>query len=203
MLQKAASLKILLIYYYIKLKTLVSQCLLIVSQGFVFVMKVIDKLRQGATFSIEIEPPQLGNSIKNLEKILDPLIEKRISFVDITYHAEEIIELVSVGNCSIPIARIKKPGTAGVAGFIKAKYSSYGVEPVPHVIGTRFTSFATEEFLVELSYVGVENVLVLRGDAPRDKFKNLIPGNLRHANDRKSTRLNSSHSAKSRMPSSA
>ncbi|MBI4016609.1 MAG: methylenetetrahydrofolate reductase [Candidatus Aenigmarchaeota archaeon] len=147
-------------------------------------MKVIEKLKQKKTISLEIEPPALGESIKSLEEFIEPIINK-IDFVDITYHPEQIMHIVNYGGRKYPVSQRKKPGTAGVAAAIKNKY---GVEPVPHVICTGFNAFETEEFLVELNYLDIENVLALRGDYPKDANGSKMPfpriphGN-RHANE--------------------
>ena len=145
-------------------------------------MRVIEKLQQGQTLSVEIEPPELGKNIRDLEKMLDPLVDLGISFIDITYHREKIVEFVTLNGCAIPVVQRKKPGTAGVAGFIKARYGAKGVEPVPHVICLGFDPHQTEEFLVELSYLGVENVLALRGDKSEEGLQ-LSPLSPQHASE--------------------
>ncbi len=131
-------------------------------------MRVIEKLRQGQTFSVEVEPPDLGKNIDALEKMLDPLVDLGISFIDVTYHREKIVEFATIDGGVIPIVQKKKPGTAGVAGSLKARYRSAGVEPVPHVLC--FTPQITEEFLVELCFLKIENVLVVRGDVDKDTW---------------------------------
>lgn len=148
------------------------------------IMKVVEKLKKKKTISIEIEPPALGESIKSLEEFIEPIINK-IDFVDITYHPEQIVHIAHYCGRKYPVSQRRKPGTAGVAAALKNKY---GIEPVPHVICTGFNKFETEEFLVELNYLGIENILVLRGDYPKDangsklSFPKIPYGNC-HANE--------------------
>lgn len=129
-------------------------------------MKIIDALYSDHTpISIEIEPPSLGKGVADAFEMLDPLVELGITHIDITYHAEQIISYVTHHGTAFPISQRKKPGTAGVAGAIRERYKARGVEPVPHVICTGFTPHNTEEYLVELAFLGIENVVALRGDA--------------------------------------
>jgi methylenetetrahydrofolate reductase (NADPH) len=131
-------------------------------------MRVIDALRgDGRSTSVEIEPPAIGGGIAEVFAMLDPLVELGIRYVDITYHAEQIVGYIEHNGTAFPVSQRKKPGTVGIAGAIRERYRARGVEPVPHVICTGFTQYATEEYLVELAFLGIENVLALRGDAPR------------------------------------
>ena len=151
-------------------------------------MKVIDILKKnsGKQFSIEVEPPVLGANIDDLYKFLDPLVNRGIKYVNITYHAEEIVDYVKQNNFQFPISRRKKPGTVGVAVGIRERYAKK-IEPVPHVICTGFTRYDTEEYLVDLGYMQIENVMVLRGDGPKDSQGKRLPfkptpGGHSHAN---------------------
>lgn len=129
-------------------------------------MKVIEALRgERRAVSIEIEPPALGQGIADIFAQLDPLVELGIRYIDITYHVEQIVGYVEHNGTTFPISQRKKPGTAGVAGAIRERYKARGIEPVPHVICTGFTQYTTEEYLVELAFLGIENVVALRGDA--------------------------------------
>ncbi|GIX45881.1 MAG: methylenetetrahydrofolate reductase [Candidatus Tectimicrobiota bacterium] len=140
-------------------------------------MKVIDWLTRSAEppISVEIEPPALGQSLADVFALLDPLVDMGIAYVDITYHAEQIVGYVEHHGMRFPVAQRKKPGTAGVAGAIRERYKFQGVEPVPHVICTGFTPYSTEEYLVELAFLGIRNVLALRGDAPKDPRGRPLP----------------------------
>jgi len=151
-------------------------------------MKVVDILKNGNSkqFSIEVEPPVLGGRIEDLYKFIDPLVRAGIKYVNITYHAEEIVSYVTQNNHQFPISRRKKPGTVGVAVGIKERYAKK-IEPVPHVICTGFTRYDTEEYFVDLGYMQIENVMVLRGDGPKgSQGKRLpfqpTPGGHSHAN---------------------
>ncbi|MBI4739495.1 methylenetetrahydrofolate reductase [Candidatus Woesearchaeota archaeon] len=152
-------------------------------------MKAIDALKQsnGRLISVEIEPPMVGRSIKEVFDVLDPLVGCGIAYVDITYHPEQIIGDVKVNGDSFPVSMRKKPGTVGVAGAILGRYGSRGVVPVPHVICTGFTKYSTEEYLIELGFLGVENVMALRGDPPRGMESEQsfcpAPGGHAHANE--------------------
>jgi len=130
-------------------------------------MKVIDTLGEEQIISVEIEPPTLGSSIEGVFRFLDPLVDLGIRYIDITYHPEQIIGWQNYNGERIPISQRKKPGTLGVAGAIKWRYSNQGVEPVPHAICTGFKQNETEEYLVELAYLDIENLVALRGDSPK------------------------------------
>ena len=139
-------------------------------------MKVIEALHtRKQPISVEIEPPSLGQGIAEVFEMLDPLVASGITHIDITYHAEQIVSYVTYHGMAFPIAQRKKPGTAGVAGAIRERYKTLGIEPVPHVICTGFTPHTTEEYLVELAFLGIHNVVALRGDAPKGPDGTLLP----------------------------
>ncbi len=139
-------------------------------------MKVIDALcAERRAISVEIEPPSVGTGIAEIFDLLDPLVEMGIRYIDITYHVEQIVGYVEHNGTLFPVSQRKKPGTAGVAGAIRERYKARGIEPVPHVICTGFSQYATEEYLVELAFLGIENVLALRGDAPRGPDGGALP----------------------------
>ena len=151
-------------------------------------MRRLDTLKiKKKSFSIEIEPPNLGRSIKDVFEMLDPLVALGVEYVDITYHPEQIVGHEQLNGEKVPIYQRKKPGTAGVAGAILGKYNNR-IQPVPHVICTGFTKYETEEYVIELSYLGVENMLALRGDSakgPNDESLPFIPvkGGHSHASE--------------------
>ncbi|MCE7039978.1 methylenetetrahydrofolate reductase [NAD(P)H] [Dyadobacter sp. CY312] len=117
---------------------------------------------QGKTlFSIEIIPPVKGQNINELFDSIAPLMEFKPPFVDVTYHREELID--RVGNDGV-IERIpvrKRPGTVGICARLMERFH---VDAVPHVICGGFTKEETEDVLFDLHYLGIDNVLVLRGD---------------------------------------
>ncbi|MBI2548152.1 methylenetetrahydrofolate reductase [Candidatus Woesearchaeota archaeon] len=144
-------------------------------------MRVIDILRhgQGKTLSVEIEPPLLGKTTDAVFATLDALVELGISYIDVTYHAQQVKghHTDALGS-KVPIYGRAKPGTVGIAGTLTERYRTQGVAVVPHVICTGFSAYDTEGFLVDLSYLGIENVLALRGDPRKDgdgKFLPFVP----------------------------
>jgi methylenetetrahydrofolate reductase (NADPH) len=127
-------------------------------------MKVTEHLKNAkeTLFSIEILPPLKGQSIQSLFDHLDPLMEFNPPFVDVTYHREEYV-YKDRGNGLLEKRSIKKrPGTVGICSAIKNKYN---VDPVPHIICGGFTREETENALIDLNFLDIHNVLLIRGDA--------------------------------------
>jgi len=126
-------------------------------------MKVIEHLdkAKNTLISFEIIPPKRGGNIKQLLTVLEDITKYNPRFIDITSHAAEVIyeETVS-GNMQMKIKR-KRPGTLGICALIQNKYN---IDAVPHVLCTGFTREETEDFLIELHYLGIDNVLAIRGD---------------------------------------
>src|SRR5450631_758285 len=127
-------------------------------------MKVIDHINQAKStlFSIEILPPLKGKSIQSIFDGIDPLMEFKPSFVDVTYHREEYIYKKREGGYLEKVSIRKRPGTVGICAAIINKYH---VDAVPHIICGGFTREETENALIDLHFLGIDNVLVLRGDA--------------------------------------
>lgn len=142
-------------------------------------MKIIDSIRNsnGKTlFSLEIIPPMKGHNLNELMENIAPLMEFKPSFVEVTYHREEYIQKEILGEIKrIPVR--KRPGTLGICA---ALIQRFGVEAVPHVICGGFTKEETEDFLIDLHYLGIENILALRGDAEKGE-KKFIPKEGGHA----------------------
>ncbi|WP_421877253.1 methylenetetrahydrofolate reductase [NAD(P)H] [Marinoscillum sp.] len=112
-------------------------------------------------FSLEIIPPKKGDSIDSLFGHIDPLMEFKPPFIDVTYHREEYV-YKNRGNGLLEKKTIRKrPGTVGICAAIKNRYD---VDPVPHIICGGFTREETENALIDLNFLGIDNVLVLRGD---------------------------------------
>ncbi|MFC0184007.1 5,10-methylenetetrahydrofolate reductase (NAD(P)) [Pseudarcicella hirudinis] len=124
------------------------------------ITQYIEKAKGKTLFSIEIIPPVKGESIQNLMNNIDPLMEFKPPFIEVTYHREEYIEKVVDGRVT-KIPTRKRPGTVGICSSLMQRYK---VDAVPHVICGGFTKEETEDFLFDLHYLGIENVLVLRGD---------------------------------------
>jgi methylenetetrahydrofolate reductase (NADPH) len=119
-------------------------------------------------FTFEILPPVKGDDIQSIYDTIDPLIEFDPVFVDVTYHREEInYREHADGTIEKRIVR-KRPGTVGISAAIKYKY---GLEVVPHIICGGFTREETEDALIDLHFLGINNLLVIRGDnLPGEKF---------------------------------
>lgn len=113
-------------------------------------------------FSIEILPPLKGKSIQSIFDGIDPLMEFKPAFVDVTYHREEYVYKKRDGGYLEKVSIRKRPGTVGICAAIMNKYP---VEAVPHIICGGFTKEETENALIDLSFLGIDNVLALRGDS--------------------------------------
>ena len=127
-------------------------------------MKITDHLKKakGKTlFSFEIIPPKKGNSIRELYKNIDPLMEFKPPFIDVTTSREEYVYIEKNGLLDRKITRMR-PGTVGICAALKHKYD---VDTVPHVLCGGFTKEETEYLLVDCHYLGIDNVMALRGDA--------------------------------------
>ncbi|MEN8138701.1 MAG: methylenetetrahydrofolate reductase [Bacteroidota bacterium] len=111
--------------------------------------------------SFEIIPPKRGGDIKALLSVLDDLVKFNPPYIDITSHAAEVLyEETASGEFKVKVKR-KRPGTLGICALIQNKYS---IDAVPHVICQGFTKEETEDFLIELHYLGIDNLLAVRGD---------------------------------------
>ena len=125
-------------------------------------MKVIDHLARASEppISFEIIPPLRGGTVRTLLALIDDLMKFRPPFIDITSHAAEVIYDETGEGIRRRVKR-KRPGTLGVCALIQNKYQ---VDAVPHVLCQGFTREETEDFLIELRYLGIDNVLAVRGD---------------------------------------
>jgi methylenetetrahydrofolate reductase (NADPH) len=142
-------------------------------------MKVIEHLRQAdrTLFSFEILPPLKGKDIRSIYEGIDPLLEHRPSFINVTYHREEVI-YKDRGHGLLQKVRLRKrPGTIGICAAIKAKYN---IDTVPHLICGGFSREETEDALIEINFLGLDNVLALRGDAVKNE-PHFIPERDGHA----------------------
>jgi len=128
-------------------------------------MKVIDHIKnsKGKTqFTFEILPPVKGHHINSIFDNVDPLMEFNPPFIDVTYHREEyIFNEKENGLLEKKIVR-KRPGTVGICAALQNKYN---VDAVPHILCGGFSREVTENFLIDLDFLGIDNVVALRGDA--------------------------------------
>jgi len=146
-------------------------------------MKVTQHLANAkkTVISLEILPPTKGKSIESIYHHLNPLMEFNPSFVNVTYHrAEQMYKKRADGNFERVEIR-KRPGTVGICAAIMNKYK---VEAIPHLICGGFSKEETENALIDLHFLGLENVLALRGDAAaNEKFFTPHPNGHRYAED--------------------
>ena len=131
-------------------------------------MKVIDHINHSdkTLISFEILPPLKGKGIQSLYQHLDPLMEFKPAFINVTYHrSEHVFKKKSDGTFEKVVVR-KRPGTESICASIMNKYN---VDTVPHLICGGFSVNETEDALINLNYLGIDNVLVLRGDAAKNE----------------------------------
>jgi methylenetetrahydrofolate reductase (NADPH) len=140
-------------------------------------MKVIEHLEKAKNplISFELIPPKRGGDITGLLSVLDDITKFNPPFIDITSHAAEVIYEETATGIKKKIKR-KRPGTLGICALIQNKYN---IDAVPHVLTKGFTREETEDFLIELNYLQIQNVLAIRGDdsgyekpIPEGKSKN-------------------------------
>jgi methylenetetrahydrofolate reductase (NADPH) len=127
------------------------------------VVKVIDHIRQAKStlFSFEILPPLKGKSIYSIYEGIDPLMEFKPKFINVTYHREEYVYKKRDGGYLEKVSIRKRPGTVGICAALMNKYKT---DAVPHLICGGFTREETENALIDLQFLGIDNVLALRGD---------------------------------------
>jgi methylenetetrahydrofolate reductase (NADH) len=125
-------------------------------------MKVIDHLQKAKEplISFELIPPKRGGDITNVLEVLDGIIKFKPPFIDITSHSAEVIYEETPEGIKKKVKR-KRPGTLGICALIQNKYN---VDAVPHILVKGFTREETEDFMIELNYLGIDNILAIRGD---------------------------------------
>jgi methylenetetrahydrofolate reductase (NADPH) len=131
-------------------------------------MKVIDHIREATSpqVSFEILPPLKGKTIRTIYDHLDPLMEFKPAFINVTYHRSETMFKKKTDGTFEKVEVRKRPGTVGICAAIM---NHYGVDAVPHLICGGFAKRETEDALIDLNFLGIDNVLVLRGDAPKNE----------------------------------
>ena len=135
-------------------------------------MKVTEHIKQaqGQTLiSYEVLPPLKGGAMKDIFNMLDPLMEFKPPFIDVTYHREEVVYNKRESGFYEKVSIRKRPGTVGICASLMHKYK---VDAVPHLICGGFNTQETEDALIDLAFLGINNVLALRGDARKfeDRF---------------------------------
>ena len=128
-------------------------------------MKVTDHINnaKGKTlFSFELLPPNKGETIDSIYKAIDPLMEFKPPFIEVTYHREEFVYIERPDGLLEKRVTNKRPGTLGISAAIQHKYK---VDAIPHILCGGFTKAETEDLLIDLNFIGIDNLVALRGDA--------------------------------------
>ena len=136
-------------------------------------MQVIEHLAKAkdTLVSFEVLPPLKGKTIAYIYEHLDPLMEFKPSWINITYHRSETIIRTNAAGVEEKVDVRKRPGTVGICAAIM---NHYNVDAVPHIICGGFSKRETEDALIDLQFLGIDNVLVLRGDAEKGQ-KTFVP----------------------------
>lgn len=136
-------------------------------------MKVTEHLAGAARclFSFEVLPPKKGETVDGIFQTVEALLPYKPAFVDVTSHATEVLYKDLGGGMLKRIPVKKRPGTLSVCAAVKYRY---GLDTVPHLICSGFSKEETEDALIELGFLGIENVMALRGD-PSHGAKRFVP----------------------------
>ena len=134
------------------------------------VLEHLAKADEKPIFSIEIIPPAKGGKIDELLADIEPMMELKPPFIDVTFHREEYISVTGPDGSLKEIKTRKRPGTVGLCSALMHKFK---IDPVPHVLCGGTTKEETEDLLIDLNYLGIKNVMALRGDhaKPFNSFK--------------------------------
>ena len=136
-------------------------------------MQVIEHLAKAkdTLVSFEVLPPLKGKTIAYIYEHLDPLMEFKPSWINVTYHRSETIIRTNAAGVEEKVDVRKRPGTVGICAAIM---NHYNIDAVPHIICGGFSKRETEDALIDLQFLGIDNVLVLRGDAEKGQ-KTFVP----------------------------
>jgi methylenetetrahydrofolate reductase (NADPH) len=131
-------------------------------------MKITEHIKNAkkTLFSFEILPPLKGDSIDSIYHGIDPLMEFKPSFIDVTYHREDYVEKKRGDGSFVKVVTKKRPGTVAICAAVMHKYN---IDTVPHIICGGFTREDTENALIDLNFLGIDNVLALRGDNAKNE----------------------------------
>ena len=116
--------------------------------------------------SFEILPPLKGKTITSIYDHLDPLMEFKPSWINVTYHRSETMFKKKIDDTFEKVDVRKRPGTVGICAAIM---NHYNIDAVPHIICGGFTKRETEDALIDLQFLGIDNALILRGDAAKNE----------------------------------
>ena len=133
-------------------------------------MKVTEHFKNAkdTLFSFEILPPLKGQTLKGLFDHIDPLMEFKPPFIDVTYHREEYVYKQRENGLLEKRSTRKRPGTVGICAAIQ---NHYKVDTVPHLICGGFSKEETENALIDMHFLGIDNVLALRGDCVKSESR--------------------------------
>ena len=131
-------------------------------------MKVTDHIKEAkdTLVSFEILPPLKGKTIQSIYDHLDPLMEFKPSFINVTYHRSETMFKKKADGSFNKVEVRKRPGTVAICAALK---NHYNVDTVPHLICGGFSKRDTEDALIDLNFLGIDNILALRGDAAKNE----------------------------------
>jgi len=132
------------------------------------VTEYFEKANGNTLISFEVLPPLKGGRMQSIFDTLDPLMEFKPPFIDVTYHREDFVYRKNATGHYEKTAIRKRPGTIGICASIMHRY---GVDAVPHLICGGFTKEDTENALIDLNFLNINNVLALRGDARKFEGK--------------------------------
>lgn len=131
-------------------------------------MKVTEHIAQAnkTLISFEILPPLKGKTIQSIYNHLDPLMEFKPSWINVTYHRSETMFKKKADGSFEQVEIRKRPGTVGICASLM---NHYKIDTIPHMICGGFSKRDTEDALLDLHYIGINNMLALRGDAPKNQ----------------------------------
>ena len=132
--------------------------------------KIIDHIKKSDStlFSFEILPPLKGHGITSLFNEVEPLMDFKPKFIDVTYHREEYVYKKRENGLLERVSLRKRPGTVGICAALMNKFH---VDTVPHLICGGFTREETESALMDCHFLGIDNILALRGDAIKSEAR--------------------------------
>ncbi|SDC89050.1 methylenetetrahydrofolate reductase [NAD(P)H] [Williamwhitmania taraxaci] len=119
---------------------------------------------QSTLFSFELLPPLKGENLQTIFNAIDPLLEFAPAYINVTYHREEVVYHKGKSGAFLPKVLRRRPGTVGIAAAIQHRYN---IDVVPHVICGGFSKEDTEDALIDFDFLGINNLLAVRGDADK------------------------------------